>query len=374
MDAGYFRSLIVSGCALQLLGVFATLWCTQYWQLFLAQGLVQGLGNRLLFTPTVVLVSTYFSTKRAFALGLTACGASTGGVVFPLISCTFLSFCELSGVFHTALIHCRFKVARQLSLKIGFPWTVRVMGFLILLNTVACLTFARPRLQRRLKGPLIDFSAFLDPVYSLFAVGIFLALWGLYFAYYYVSQIHFLSLIGLLPDNELTGVSSTVQIIIFGKTLSTFRPTSDTSLTLLMLINGIGIAGRLIPALLADYYFGAFNTLIPCIFSAGVLLFVWIAVTDLPGLFAFTAVCGFWANAVQTLFPSTLSSLTTDLSKIGVRVGMVFTIISVACLTGPPIAGALIQSDSERFLYAQVFGGSTMLCGAAILVFQVRKM
>ena len=104
MDAGYFRSLIVSGCALQLLGVFATSWCTQYWQLFLAQGLVQGLGNGLLFTPTVVLVSTYFSTKRAFALGLTACGAPTGGVVFPLVSCTFLSFCELSGVFHTALI------------------------------------------------------------------------------------------------------------------------------------------------------------------------------------------------------------------------------------------------------------------------------
>ena len=250
------------------------------------------------------------------------------------------------------------------------------MGFLILFNTVACLTFARPRLQRRLKGPLVDFSAFLDPVYSLFAVGIFLALWGLYFAYYYVSQIQFLSLIGLLPYNELTRVSSTVQIIIFGKTI--IHVSSDTSLTLLMLINGIGIAGRLIPALLADYYFGAFNTLIPCIFSAGVLLFVWIAVTDLPGLFAFTAVYGFWANAVQTLFPSTLSSLTTDLSKMGVRVGMVFTIISVACLTGPPIAGALIQADAERFLYAQVFGGSTMLCGAAILVFarvlQARKM
>ena len=90
MDAGYFRSLIISGCSMQLLGVFATSGATKYWQLFLAQGLVQGLGNGLLFTPTVALVSVYFSTRRAFALGLTACGAPVGGVVFPLVRLSVL--------------------------------------------------------------------------------------------------------------------------------------------------------------------------------------------------------------------------------------------------------------------------------------------
>ena len=66
------------------------------------------------------------------------------------------------------------------------------MGFLVLFNTIVILVLARPRLQRRLKGPLVEFSAFLDPVYSLFAIGIFLAVWGLYFAYYYVSRPCFL--------------------------------------------------------------------------------------------------------------------------------------------------------------------------------------
>lgn len=93
MDAGYFRSLVVSGCSMQLLGVFATSGATKYWQLFLAQGLVQGLGNGLLFTPTVALVSVYFSTRRAFALGLTACGAPIGGVVFPLVKTSVLRSC-----------------------------------------------------------------------------------------------------------------------------------------------------------------------------------------------------------------------------------------------------------------------------------------
>lgn len=85
MDAGYFRSLIYAGCALQLLGTFTTSACKQYWQLFLSQGIVQGLGNGFLFTPAVALVSTYFARKRAFALGFAACGAPVGGMIFPVV-------------------------------------------------------------------------------------------------------------------------------------------------------------------------------------------------------------------------------------------------------------------------------------------------
>lgn len=86
MDAGFFRSLVYLGCTMQLVGVFATSVCQQYWQLFLAQGVLQGLGNGLLFTPLVSLVSTYFSKNRTIALGFAACGAPTGGVIFPIVS------------------------------------------------------------------------------------------------------------------------------------------------------------------------------------------------------------------------------------------------------------------------------------------------
>ena len=89
MDAGFFRSLIVAGCSMQLIGVFATSFATKYWQLFLAQGITQGLGNGLLFTPTVALVSTYFDKNRTIALGICACGAPIGGVIFPIV-CTDL--------------------------------------------------------------------------------------------------------------------------------------------------------------------------------------------------------------------------------------------------------------------------------------------
>ena len=234
------------------------------------------------------------------------------------------------------------------------------MGFVILFNTAIVITFAKQRPVIRKKGPLVEWAAFREPPYSLFAIGIFLALWGAYFAYYYVRHPS-----PSLPRGHQSNCSGS-QITVFAKTAIHLSPSS--ALTLLMIMNGIGVAGRLIPAILAARYFGAFNTLIPCVFFGGVLLYCWTAVHNVAGLVGWAIVNGFLTNAIQTLFPSTLSFLTTDLSKMGVRVGMVFTIISFACLTGPPIAGALISADGGKFPHAQVFGGSTMLSGTLFIV------
>lgn len=62
------------------------------------------------------------------------------------------------------------------------------MGFVILFNTILVIVFIKPRLGARPKGPLVEWAAFKELPYALFAIGIFLALLGLYFAYYYVSS------------------------------------------------------------------------------------------------------------------------------------------------------------------------------------------
>jgi MFS family permease len=77
---------------------------------------------------------------------------------------------------------------------------------------------------------------------------------------------------------------------------------------------------------------------------------------------------GFFGAGIQSLFPASCASLTTDLSKMGVRTGMCFTVVSVACLTGPPIAGALIQMNDGSYLYAQLFGGSAFMAATCTLV------
>lgn len=161
MDAGYYRVTLIAGAVLQLLGVFMTSLSTKYWQLFLAQGICQGLGDGLMFCPTISLMATYFSTKRSLAISCAASGAATGGVVFPII-------------------------AQQLLPKIGFGWTVRVMGFVILANLALIITLARTRIPPRTTGPIIEWAAFKELPYVLFTIGMFLTLWGVYIAYYYV--------------------------------------------------------------------------------------------------------------------------------------------------------------------------------------------
>lgn len=135
-----------------------------------------------------------------------------------------------------------------------------------------------------------------------------------------------------------------------------------------MIMNGVGLPGRLIPAYLSDRFTGPVNMFIPVSAAAGLLLYCWIAIHSLGGLYGFVAVYGFFGGGVQSLFPSALPSLTTDLSKVGVRIGMIFSIVSIASLTGPPIAGALIDTKGGQYLGAQLFGGTSMILGTLFLI------
>ncbi|KAI9841662.1 MAG: hypothetical protein M1837_000456 [Sclerophora amabilis] len=313
-DAGLFRQTLILGSVFQVVGLFMTSLATKYWQLFLAQGLCTGIGNGLVFCPSLSLLSTYFTKKRSLALGIAASGSATGGLVFPAI-------------------------VQQLLPKIGFPWTIRVIGFVTLGIAIITSTLSKTRLPPRKSGPLVEWAAFKELPYSLFSVGTFLCFWGLYFAFYYVGSF----------ARDVLEVSE-----------------SD-SISLLLIMNGVGLVGRLVPNYAADRLFGPLNTLIPFTFITGLMLYCWIAVRNVGGLTAFAIFYGLFAAGIQSLFPATLSSLTTDLKKAGVRMGMVFSIVAFACLTGPPLAGALIERRDGGYLYAQVFAGSVLMGGCLIL-------
>jgi len=73
------------------------------------------------------------------------------------------------------------------------------------------------------------------------------------------------------------------------------------------------------------------------------------------------------ANAVQTLFLNTLTSLTKDLTKMGTKAGMSFTVASLACLAGPLVAGVLLVTEGELCLGAGFWGGRVCLLGCLCL-------
>ena len=77
-DYGYLQSLVRVGSFLVVFGMMMTSLCHSYWQVILAQGIVIGLGNGALFVPSIALLPTYFSKRRALSTGIAITGGNLG--------------------------------------------------------------------------------------------------------------------------------------------------------------------------------------------------------------------------------------------------------------------------------------------------------
>ncbi|KAJ5712427.1 hypothetical protein N7493_008895 [Penicillium malachiteum] len=69
-DKGYLKSLVATGSFLVV---------------FLAHGVAVGIGCAFLFLPSIAIVATYFTSRRAIATGITASGGSIGAVIYPIM-------------------------------------------------------------------------------------------------------------------------------------------------------------------------------------------------------------------------------------------------------------------------------------------------
>ncbi|KAJ9131039.1 MFS general substrate transporter [Coniochaeta hoffmannii] len=312
-DAGYFKVIFAIGVFLQLVGTFMASLCTRYWQLFLAQAVCVGLGNGCTFCPALSVLAAYFHRHRAVAVGVAAAGAATGGLIYPVVVGQLIN-----------------------KSNVGLPWTMRVVGLVMLATYIPCLVWFAPRLPPRKTGPWVDWSAFRELPFVCFAVSMFFNFWGLYFAFFYMGTF----------ARDRLGMAEPSNLV--------------------MVLNGVGIVGRIVPNIAASRWTGPLNMLIPISFIAALLMYCWTAIRTEASLYAFAALFGLAAAALQALFPATATTMTPHPNRAGTRVGMIFTIVSFATLTGPAIAGHLIERDKGDYLYAQLFAGSSIVIGAVM--------
>lgn len=228
----------------------------------------------------LAIVSTYFSKRKTLAIGICACGGATGGLIFPVM-------------------------VQQLLPMIGYGWTMRAISFVTLACLAICNILARPRVPPRKAGPILELSAFTELPYTLFAISMCFVFWGVYFASFYLGSFG-VAIINM-PEKE--------------------------SVNLLLVLNGVGIIGRTLPAYVANHYTGPVNILLMFTIASVICSYAMVGVTTKGGFYAWTVVYGIVANAVQGMFPVVLSGLTTDLKKVGVRMGMIFVSAPTCCET-----------------------------------------
>ncbi|XEU97424.1 hypothetical protein FSHL1_002710 [Fusarium sambucinum] len=313
-DAGYFRITTFAGAILVILGTFMTSLGQTYWQILLAQGVCTGLGNGFLLTPMMTLITTYFRSRLALVMGIAACGSTTGGLIYP-------------------------SMARTLLPTVGFGWTMRAMGFIQLGTFAIALACGKPRPTLKKSAPLVDWSVFKEPEFTLYLIGSFLAFLGVFFPFFFLSSF----------AREKQGMSYT------------------DSLNLTLVLNGIGFIARLLPSLIARYI-GTMNVFIVFLFSSALCMYTWIPVYTISGLYAWTTFYSLSVGGVQSLFLAVVAIINSDMSKIGARLGIVSAAVGVGALLGSPISGAIISLGGGSYTGAQIFSGSTLIVGGLFIV------
>ncbi|KAI5921762.1 MFS general substrate transporter [Camillea tinctor] len=304
-DLGYLRSLLGVGSLLLVLGMFLLSITTQYWQVFLTQGLMMGLGFGCLYLPAPAVVSQYFHASTALAVGVSSAGSALGGVIYPI-------------------------AFNQLQARIGFGWAIRVLGFILLVTSLVALLTMKARAIPARKRSLIDRTAFRDIPYLLFTLGLFFGFMGLYIVFYYVE------LFGL----DQTSVSPSLAEY------------------LLAIINASSVAGRLIPGYYADKI-GSVNMQTLMTIVSTILTFCLFAIRTEAALVVFCVLYGFSTGAFIGLSATGVVVLSPDKSKIGTRLGMTLCFIGFGVLVSNPIAGAILGSDDN-------WTGLIAWCGALL--------
>ncbi|KAL3426234.1 monocarboxylate permease-like protein [Phlyctema vagabunda] len=305
------RYLLLIGSFFHVFGLMMTSLSTDYYQFILSQGICSALGASAVFYPAMSSVSTYFFKNRAAAFGVMASGSSLGGVIYPIM-------------------------VQRLLPKIGFPWTMRAVAFLIFGMLIIANLTVKSRLPHTPKK--FEAMAFVrplrEPAFALICLSSFLFCFGLF-----------------LPFNFIT-----IQAQTWGMS-------ANLSSYLISILNATSIFGRILPGIAGDRW-GRFNVMIiTTTFSFIIVLGLWLPARGNAPNIVFAALYGFSSGAWVAMGPALIAQI-SPIREIGIRSGTMFACISIAALTGNPIGGALISHDNGKFEYLQIFCGVVMAAGA----------
>ncbi|KAI1388514.1 major facilitator superfamily domain-containing protein [Hypoxylon trugodes] len=298
---------------LYVFAVMMTSLCKEYYQFMLAQGILSGIVIGFLQFPAMAAVSQFFNKKRAAALGVVVAGSSIGGVVIPIALSKMLN-----------------------SSSLGFGWSVRVIGFIM----IPLLGFACFAITSRLPPRTTSFflwKAFKEPKFLLLSLALFFMLLGAFTPLFYIPTY---------------AVSRGVD-----PTLASY---------LVAIVNAASTFGRVIPGILADK-FGRLNIFAFGAFISGIITLCWNKAETTAALIVYSIAIGFSSGTIISGGTAAFTECATNPQELGTYIGMGIGLSSFAALIGAPVNGAIVNRYGG-FLEASIFSGVMILAGGGIVL------
>ncbi|VUC23818.1 unnamed protein product [Clonostachys rosea] len=293
------RLLVAVGSVMIVASLMLLSISKEYYQIILTYSVLGGTGGALLNCPAYGAIAHFFNVKRGLATGIATTAGGIGGIVFPLLLQYLLGE---NGV--------------------GFAWSCRILGFILLALCAGANIFVRSRLtasvdkdEKKSPGHSVwpDLTILRNRGFAFSAVGIFFMEWGLFVPITY--------------------------IISYAKS----HGSSDAeSSVLLAALNAGSVLGRFLPGFLADRL-GRFNMIIATIALCVVtILGFWLPAGELkPLIIVFCVVFGFASGSNLGLIPVCIGQF-CDSRDYGRYVTTANMIASFGTLTSVPIGGALL--------------------------------
>ncbi|KAL0579399.1 hypothetical protein V5O48_002624 [Marasmius crinis-equi] len=312
-DIGIFKIPFAIASVVIVASCFIIAECTKHWHFLLVQGIVFGLASGTVFGPSMGIIGHWFKKRRGLALGITSLGSSIGGTIIPI-------------------------AARRLIEEVGFKWTMRIIGFILLaVMTVPNLTLRRRLPPKRVSGGIFNPHIFLSPVFSLYCLAIWVSFLGLYTVLTYIDI-------------------SAIRIGI----------SSDFSFYLVSIGNAASLVGRLLSALMVDRC-GPINFYAPMTLCAGILTYSWPFARSQASLIVVAILYGFFSGAFVATFVLPVYEM-GEIDDVGRRTGTIMSIAAIGALIGPPISGA-INDASGGFEAVGYYAGSMIVLSCALMLF-----
>ncbi|ERS98389.1 hypothetical protein HMPREF1624_05173 [Sporothrix schenckii ATCC 58251] len=359
------RYLVAFGSVLVVASTMLLGLCEEYYQILLCYSVLGGLGGALLNTPAYACIAHFFNVRRGLATGVASTAGGIGGIVFPIL-------------------------LQQLLPRVGFAWSTRILGFILLGLSVPANLWLRTRLplpgvndcepedgaapeaipdvsvvdasaandgtatsvrtgvsgrsglsrvtstatraSRRHTVPSVwpDLTIFRDRSYAAATLGIFFMEWGIFVPLTF--------------------------IVSYG---TAHRENTDQAYALLAFLNAGSVLGRFVPGLLADK-FGRFNIIIVTIgLSSAVVLGLWLpAANSRATLITFAVLFGFASGSNLGLIAVCLGQL-CDPSQYGRFYSTAMMVASFGTLSSVPIGGAILGDgvSDNRWMALIIFSG-----------------